>query len=152
VKPEENGGAVVSSRKCAALFGETRMIDVLSAMVVLLCFFDIAAAYEPPVREFMDHEKTVRVSVGERFSLVLESNRTTGYGWELSPYPDSAVVKLIGTEYKEEQTGLVGVGGSEVWTFEAVGKGVIGISFWYRKPWEKEELPAKSTTFRVSVE
>lgn len=121
-------------------------------MVVLVCFFDIVAAYESPIREFREHEKAVRVAVGERFSFVLESNVTTGYGWELSPYPDSAVVKLTGTEYREDQPGLMGAGGSEIWTFEAVGKGDVGISFWYRRPWEKEEVPAKSVTFKVSVE
>lgn len=77
MKPKDNGGAVIdqeSSRDLAALCWKNRMKGFLSVTVFLLCLFDIAAAYEPSVRD-RDYEKTVHVAVGKRFSLILDSNR-----------------------------------------------------------------------------
>ena len=107
---------------------------------------------EGGVRVVSDPEKPVKVTVGRKFAIVLQSNRTTGYRWERAGSADAIVVKFIGTEYRETEAGLVGAGGKEVWTFEAVGKGATEISLKYVRPWEKDVPPSKNVTFKVNVE
>jgi len=102
--------------------------------------------------EFSDPAKPVNVTLGEQFSLFLESNRTTGYLWELSNPVDNTIIRFAGTEYRPPKTGLVGAGGSEEWRFEALGKGKTQISLKYVRPWEKEAPPAKTATFTINVD
>jgi predicted secreted protein len=107
---------------------------------------------EGAVRVVSDPEKPVKVTVGRKFFIVLQSNRTTGYRWEISSAGNAAVVKSVGAEYTPPDTKLVGAGGKEIWTFEAVGKGITEISLKYVRPWEKDVPPAKSVTFKLNVE
>jgi inhibitor of cysteine peptidase len=44
-----------------------------------------------------------------------------------------------------------GAGGTELWTFKAVGAGKTTIALNYARPWEKDIPPAKSETFTVDV-
>lgn len=121
--------------------------------------FDVAGKFlgtellqvEAAVKVFDDPEKPVSVAVGSKFAIVLESNRTTGYGWQYYSPGNAGIVKLLGIEYRASATKLVGSGGREVLIFEAVGKGKSEISLNYARPWEKDIPPAKSVTFKVNV-
>ena len=44
---------------------------------------------------------------------------------------------------------MVGVGGNEVWTFQALAAGKTEIVLGYARPWEKDKEPAQ--TFKVTV-
>ena len=99
-----------------------------------------------------DGTKPVRGRIGQEFTLRLASNRTTGYQWRLAEPVDEAIVKLVGTRYIEPKTNLAGVGGEEVWSFQAVGKGKTSIAMKYVRPWERDVAPAKSTVFVVHIE
>ena len=66
---------------------------------------------------------TIQVEVGQRFSIALEANPTTGYRWRLEGRPNEEVVQLVGSEYRRPQHGLPGAGGKVVFTFRAVGRG-----------------------------
>ena len=107
---------------------------------------------EAAVEVFNDPGRPVSVTIGRRFALVLESNRTTGYRWEPSGPGDPAVIKFIKAEYNEPMTGLAGAWGKEVLTFEVVGKGETEISLKYIRPWEKDLPPAKAVSFKVNVD
>lgn len=87
---------------------------------------------------------------GERFTLRLDANRTTGFQWELAKPLDAAVVAVVGTEYEELAGGTVGAGGTEVWTFEAVAPGWAAINLAYRRSWE-EMTPARILVYSVEV-
>jgi inhibitor of cysteine peptidase len=54
-------------------------------------------------------------------------------------------------EYIAADTGLVGSGGREIWSFMAVCPGKANISFKYIRPWEKDVPPAKNLTFNVVI-
>ncbi len=107
---------------------------------------------EAVVKVFTDPGKPVSVALGGKFALVLESNRTTGYRWECSGPGDASIAKFTGSEYMEPETRLVGAGGKDVLTFEAVGKGSTEIPLKYVRPWEKNIPPAKTAIFKVHVE
>ena len=87
---------------------------------------------------------------GERFTLRLDANHSTGFHWELARPLDAAVLAVVGTEYEEATPGKVGAGGTEVWTFEAVGPGWAAVNLAYRRPWE-EMAPARILVYSVDV-
>jgi len=65
-----------------------------------------------------DDNSTVTVSVGERISIILASNASTGFKWVLDENVlKSSIVSKIGSQYFPGQTNLVGSGGSEQWIF-----------------------------------
>ena len=96
------------------------------------------------------------VNVGETFTITLESNPTTGYQWQLAKPLDEKILKLVSSKYEMEEpknleTGYVGVGGHEYWTFKAVGKGTTLIELMYVRPWEKDVPPVEAAVFRIRV-
>ena len=60
------------------------------------------------------------------------------------------MLALVGTDYEEATTGVVGASGTEVWTFEAVGPGWTAVNLTYRRPWE-EMAPARMLVYSVDV-
>ena len=101
-----------------------------------------------------DSGKTVTVRPGATVRIKLKSNRTTGYSWALTGKLDEKVLKSEGNEYKvdEHPAGMVGVGGSDVWTFRALAAGRTEIVLGYARPWEKDKEPAQAFKLTVVVE
>ena len=102
-------------------------------------------------REYTSSATPIDVQVGEQFVITLESNPTTGYSWQLGSPLDESVVKLVGSEFKQPDTKLIGAGGKESWTFQGVGPGRTSIRLDYVRPWETNVPPARSETFVVNV-
>ena len=99
-----------------------------------------------------DNGKDISVRPGDVVRIKLKSNRTTGYSWaEVKDKTDAKVLKSDGGEYKvdEHPAGMVGVGGNEIWTFQALAAGKTEIVLGYARPWEKDKEPAQ--TFKVTV-
>ena len=94
--------------------------------------------------------KEVDVLVGRSLRVTLESNPTTGFQWELTESSDQTVLKQTDHEFKAPETALVGAGGHEVWTFEALKKGESTISMEYSRPWESVE-PAETFVLTIVV-
>jgi predicted secreted protein len=86
---------------------------------------------------------------GERFTIALDANRSTGFQWELERPPDAAVVTLVDSTY-EQTTPDVGAAGKEIWTFDAVAPGWAKIELVYRRPWE-EMAPSRIAVYSVEV-
>jgi predicted secreted protein len=98
---------------------------------------------------FSDPARPVCVRAGQVFILKLRSNPTTGYMWELAESLNERIVRFVGREYQTDITDRVGAGGTEIWTFRAVGTGEEQIRLKYARPWEKETAPVETTAFRV---
>ena len=98
-------------------------------------------------------EKPVHVKVGETFSIVLDSNPSTGYQWRLIyPLDGGNPLKLISSKYGALKMDLEGAGGKEIWTFEALSVGQKKIVFEYLRAWEKDKEPIKRMTFTVNIQ
>ena len=108
-------------------------------------------------REYDDPEAPVEVEEGLEFSLVLESNPTTGYSWQLAEPLDEELLRLVGTSFEAkggshgEGGEIVGAPGEEVWTFEALEAGKTEVVLEYVRPWEKDVKPEKTVTFEVEI-
>lgn len=87
---------------------------------------------------------------GERFTIALDANRSTGFQWELAKPLDGSVVALVDTTYEQEPNADVGAAGKEVWTFDAVAPGWAKVELVYRRPWE-EMAPARIAVYSVDV-
>lgn len=99
---------------------------LLLALVVLLA----ACAAPPPAPEepaqssipaLTDPTQPILVKAGETFFIVVESNPTTGYHWEI--VGDLNGVELVSREYTAGEPVIPGSGGVEVWIFKAVSAG-----------------------------
>jgi inhibitor of cysteine peptidase len=117
-------------------------------MMVILCCSGMAVAGQ---EEYSDPAKPLKFTIGQEFTIMLKSNRTTGYQWQLAEALNEGIVKLIITDYKRPEGNLIGAGGKEIWIFKAVGKGNTTITMGYVRPWEKEAAPAQIIVFRVVV-
>src|SRR5687768_7633387 len=73
-----------------------------------------------PLPEPSDPTQLITVKAGETFELVLPSNSSTGYRWNLIGELDANVVQLVGQNYIAQQPIIPGSGGVDVWTFNAV--------------------------------
>jgi inhibitor of cysteine peptidase len=96
-------------------------------------------------------DATCRVAAGQEFTVSLGSNPATGYSWQLGKSLDATILKLAGTRYETARTGLLGAGGKETWTFQAVSAGQTTISLNYVRPWEKDVPPARTHRIAVAV-
>jgi len=114
-----------------------------------------ATAIEMTLDEFTtENNVTKNIELAPSGSLVvrLGSNPTTGYEWEEAAISDSAVIVQANREYvAPEDTGTVGAGGTDVWTFEAKEAGTATINISYGRPWEGGEKDTYTITINVTV-
>lgn len=96
---------------------------------------------------YTDPDKTIRVNVGQEFTISLEANPTTGYTWDaLSP---ASWLQMVEKSYKADEPVLVGSGGVENFRFKALGQGKTVVNFVYKRSWETTSLEQKSFTVEV---
>lgn len=98
-----------------------------------------------------EEEFPVRLRPGDRFQLKLNSNPTTGYQWYVLPGWNDGIVDLIGDEYKSDPNpmGMVGVGGTSVFTFRAEEAGKTDIKLAYARGMTGE--PVETHLIHVTV-
>lgn len=101
------------------------------------------------VKTYVDPEKTISVGIEDEFIIALDSNPTTGYGWEESY--DNSMLNLVDDRYEpdEKAAGLVGAGGTQYFRFNALKAGQTEITLVYKRPWETEILEQK--VFNVKI-
>ncbi len=125
--------------------------------IVALCIFacaqngKMAGGVPDRIKEFSDPSRTIEVAVGERFSILLDSNPTTGYSWQTSGPTVSRGVVFTVSDYEAPRTNLAGAPGKERLTFTAESAGIEKLTFHYLRPWEKNTEPARTVTFTVVV-
>lgn len=94
----------------------------------------------------------VEPAVGESFTVSLCSNPSTGYSWSEDVGYDRAVLELADREFVSGTAAsppAVGAAGSEVFTFEVIGKGSTTIEMTYGRSFEPDQPPA--WTYRLPV-
>lgn len=74
-----------------------------------------------------DPNVPIEVNAGESFTIVIESNPTTGYHWET--VGDLNGVEFVSRDYKADEPVLTGSGGVDIWTFKAVSAGETTLVF-----------------------
>ena len=96
-----------------------------------------------------DPSQPIMVNAGEPFMIVVESNPSTGYHWEL--VGDLTGVEFVSREYTPSEPVLTGSGGVDVWAFKAVSTGETQITLGSYPPGVDGGEPEQSVTFSVEV-
>lgn len=111
----------------------------------------------PPVEtqntllEPTDHTQLMTVKAGETFELVVPSNPSTGYHWDILPELDVNIVEFVAQSYISEQPVIPGSGGVDVWTFRALNPGDTTIVLGFYPPGNDTD-PEEKVTFSIHVE
>ncbi|KNE60892.1 hypothetical protein AMAG_06653 [Allomyces macrogynus ATCC 38327] len=92
-------------------------------------------------------QRTVNVAVGEKITIDIEGNPTTGYNWEF--FGPTDLVKMMWSDYhnKAAPAGVTGAGGVFLWEMEAAVPGSAVLTFGYKRAHDKQ--PAD--TYRVQL-
>ncbi len=88
---------------------------------------------------------------GQQLTILLDSNPTTGYRWEMAQAVDSAVIRIDEFLFEPSSDGKPGSSGKEVWKFRARGRGETTLHFRYSRPWEKDTPPLKEKMVHIKV-
>ena len=91
----------------------------------------------------------IETKKGDEFSVVLETNPTTGYQWEIDF--DSDYIQLVDREYLPTAPELIGSGGQETFNFLALKSGETEMIFSYLRIWENEP-PIEEKIYNIIIE
>lgn len=123
----------------------------LCAVVVLVATVAACGSDDESVQVFDENDvgTDVSVEVGEQFEVRLESNPTTGYGWQVVEQPDS--ITLVSSEFEAPDTSLVGAGGVEAFVFEGASAGSGDLRLEYVRSFDDPPDPAETADYQVQV-
>jgi inhibitor of cysteine peptidase len=121
----------------------------MAFMVFLL--LSVTAFAETVLTE-VDNGKTVRLGPQQEVLIVLPSNPTTGYSWEIVGQKEDAAVAVVSKEFKTsvDEPLRAGAGGLELFRLRLLKAGRFTVTFVYRRSWEKEQKPER--TFCITME
>ncbi|MCP1649174.1 protease inhibitor I42 family protein [Pseudomonas sp. GD04087] len=96
--------------------------------------------------------KPLKLHTGQELVLILPSNPTTGFRWELRNAANG-LLRALGPEVysNPEDAGLVGSAGESTWRFRVTAAGEDTLELAYRRPWEAEVAPAQTFVCPIAV-
>lgn len=126
-----------------------RYCDILSVLSILFIILLAISGCDKDI-ELTDKDNGEEISIenGDTFTVTLESNPTTGFGWE-NVTTGEHVVQVGESTYKQSRSCQgTGCGGEETFTFKGVSDGKTVVTLAYSRPWES--VPPEKT-FEVTV-
>jgi len=131
-----------------------KYIILLVALIGISIFnFNIFALNKQTKMEFTNPVKPIIVKKSQsKFSIILQSNPTTGYVWALKSYDNTLITPVKQELYPAADKKIMGAPGYEKWTFRIKDSGFIvahitNISLAYLRSWETQDF--QTTTFKV---
>ena len=88
----------------------------------------------------------ISVSVGNIFTLELNTNPSTGFAWQFSQAVDPQYLQLIEHIYIQGKKNVPGAPGKDLWKFKALKPGTTTFALKYVRPWEKATVNKVSHT------
>ena len=124
-------------------------------IAMLLSACSLAGVTEEPTvvpqLNISDPAKILEASAGNEFKIIIDSNPTTGYHWEIIGEVDAGVVEFVSRDFRGDEPVAVGSGGVDVWVFKAVAAGETHITLGYYPPSNDPVEPQQTVTFTVTV-
>lgn len=133
---------------------KTLRLFALCAVVLLGTLAACAPVAAPMSLSDKDNGKQVTLAIGQELTLVLESNVTTGFTWEVTGLNASLLEPIGAPEYKAPQSGsapVVGAGGTQIFRFKAKASGQAELKLIYHRTFEKDVPPAKTFLITLSI-
>lgn len=98
----------------------------------------------------IENERTINLNVGDQVKLEVTANPSTGYDWFTSEAEDCSVKIVNKSNVRNQQEGIVGAPGKNIYTVKAGKKGECTIQFDYKRGWENvAPSNTKQITFNV---
>jgi predicted secreted protein len=94
-----------------------------------------------------DKHATLSANLNKPFTIVVESNPTTGYSW--SAKFDASRLRLKSSSYERPAEPRPGAGGKQVFVLVPLKEGRTEVVLQYRRPWEK--APVKTRSYEILV-
>ena len=88
----------------------------------------------PVACEKEEQHDRIEVASGDAFSIELGANWSTGYHWDWTNRDQVTIADTTGLEYRPDDPGLGGTGGTEIWSFTALEEGEAYLEFEYLSP------------------
>jgi inhibitor of cysteine peptidase len=96
----------------------------------------------------MVHEEEIlTIKRGEKFTIILESNPTSGYRW--IPTFNRSIINLISHDFQPSQSTRIGCSGKDIFTFLATSVGSEKLMMFYKRSWEKQFVAEKAFVINV---
>ncbi len=92
---------------------------------------------------FEDPGVPIRIPPGQEFLIVLASNPSTGFRWEMTLPEGQKIIEFLSSEHIVSQEVMPGVPGEEVYKFKAATLGETKAEFVYERPWEPKTAPTR---------
>jgi inhibitor of cysteine peptidase len=122
---------------------------------ILLFGCSFAKATEAPTAvpqlNISDPAKNLEATAGNEFKIIIDSNPTTGYHWEIVGELNKDMLEFISKEYRADEPILTGSGGVDVLTFKAIRAGETLITLGYYPPSNDPVEPDQTVIFTVTV-
>lgn len=96
-----------------------------------------------------DSGTTKALAVGQKVEIVLDANPTTGYQWAVDGDLPAPLEQVGSVQYKAE-SGALGAGGVDTWTFAGTSAGRATLKLKYWRSFEPTTPPAK--TFEITLD
>ncbi len=121
-----------------------KIIALTTLLILLLPLFSCIINSElievsVSCEDFAENPKSIindfEIGVGDKITVRLCSNATTGFSWDYLMTGDEAV-KEEDHDFEAPDGDLVGAVGTDVWTFEGIAKGTTEIDMEYSQAWE----------------
>ena len=126
-------------------------LPVIAIFVALLAAAPAMA--QGPTRAVIVAERqngtTVELSRGQRLVVRLATRAGTGFSWTPAA-PTDGVLRLAKSETRRGPS-MPGAAAAQIFTFVPVSPGTSDIEFSYRRPWLKDQPPARTYKLRVVV-
>ncbi|MFH1115009.1 MAG: protease inhibitor I42 family protein [Pseudomonadota bacterium] len=123
------------------IFGSVAAAGLLTAGALILSCTCGSAAHSA------GRHAPVSANLNKQFTIVVESNPTTGYSW--SADFDKSRLRLESSSYERPAEPIPGSGGKQVFVFVPIKEGKTEVVLQYRRSWEK--VPVKKRTYKVLV-
>jgi predicted secreted protein len=91
-------------------------------------------------------DENITVKKGQEFTIILESNPSTGYQW--IPTFNTSNINLVSHNF-QPSTKLMGSPGTDTFKFKATNQGTEPLKMLYKRSWEKEFV--KEKVFNINV-
>jgi predicted secreted protein len=125
----------------------------LALALLIIVFFLIACGKQNVLAVQLtqaDSGATVKLHPGDILEIVLSSNPTTGYTWEVQPGSE-AVLRLSGEPEFRPDSNLLGSGGRMTFRFDAVAVGEAPLVLLCRRAFEPGVPPLQRFAINVRV-
>ncbi|MFC1953930.1 protease inhibitor I42 family protein [Chloroflexota bacterium] len=123
----------------------------LLIVVAIVLIASLAGCVFRVVETYTDEGQSIDIGVDREFALVLGSNPTTGFNWQLTH--DSTMLELVEKKYvpgKKAEAGVVGAGGANYFRFRTLRTGETVVTLVYRQLWEGGKT-SDTKTFTINI-